>query len=166
MPNDYWLPDGVYDETQWSIDSIYLYVITDGSVGGPTPGGVRVATPSAGCDVCKPTLPKDDAMRADLVTWLKEVVFGSDEIAAAQTSRPSLTWQALLAELNLSVQTYPELEQQLGHDLAAVAVDLETCGRPTFLARLKRAGIERLPERQQIASALSRASRGGRLRPQ
>ena len=33
-PDDWWLPSDVYDEDRWTVDSLYLYVVSDGSVGG------------------------------------------------------------------------------------------------------------------------------------
>ena len=48
-----WLPKEVYDETLWDVDSLYLYIISDGSIGAPRPKP-RVANSSAttACDVC------------------------------------------------------------------------------------------------------------------
>ena len=36
-PSDWWLPPEVHDPAVWSHDSVYLYIITDGTVGGPRP---------------------------------------------------------------------------------------------------------------------------------
>ena len=36
-PADYWLPPEVYDPGIWGAQDLYLYIMTDGSLGGPRP---------------------------------------------------------------------------------------------------------------------------------
>ena len=136
-PDDHWLPRDIYDPTSWSIDSVWIHIITDGHLGGPTPGGLR-QEPTHTCH-------QDGEARSETVARLAQTL--SDEEAAAAAA-PS--WQE-------------QLTQRLGCDLASAAAELTASGRPAFLARLKAAGVEQLAERQKLANSLAKASREGRL---
>ncbi len=137
-PEDHWLPEAIYDTTQWAVDSVYLYIITDGSVGGPTPGGVS--------QEASHTCEKGMA-RAEVVARLAQKL--SEEEAVTDASATA-DWQVLLTE-------------RLGCDLTAAATELTAAGRPAFLSRLKAAGVDQLTERQKIVNNLARASREGRI---
>ena len=155
---DSWLPRDAWDPEAWDIDSLYLYIVTDGSVGGPKAKAQRTPRPEiAGmknCDVCDPGLSRDDAARAALVKQLSQAISsgGPATVAAAST-----LWQQLLVEIGLG-----HLQTQLeGFELAEAAAEV-AAGRPAFLSRLKAAGVEKLADRQKIANAVARASREGR----
>ena len=139
-PEDHWLPEGIYDPNSWSIDSVYLYIITDGSVGGPTPGGLS----QEAIHTCGP----DTEARKELVARLAQKVSHEDAVASGAGE---VSWQALLTE-------------RLGCDLSAAAAELATAGRPALLMRLKAAGVDQLTERQKLVNSLARASREGRVR--
>jgi len=160
--DDHWLPPDVYDASLWTVDNVYLYVITDGNVGRPTPDRIKQTAELASCEVCRPSTARDGAAHAGAISRLREQLQLGDEQSPA-ASKHAQTWLILLQEVGLADDAHLTLIAQLGCDLQGGAAELGTAGRPAFLARLKAAGFDRLNERQQIVNAMARASREGRL---
>jgi hypothetical protein len=171
-PDDHWLPPDIYDEELWDIDSIYLHIITDGSVGGPRPGGRReksLEQPAAvtSCDVCDSgRTPRSESIFDDMKAHASRAIFGAEEAPAEDVGTGAdgvaqlSTMAALMAELPRDLS---HLEQPLsGLSLAEAASDL-AASRPTFFAKLKTLGVERLAERQVLANGLAKARREGRI---
>jgi hypothetical protein len=144
VPDDHWLPPEVYDEDLWSVDSLYLYIISDGAVGQPRDPSKPKSGP-ASCGVCDPKM--DD--RAEMVAHLSAALLGAP---AVESSPRGLGGLAASLELG-------HLQQQLsGLTLADAAAELNN-SRTAFLAHLKALGVEKLTDRQKLANGLGRAIR-------
>lgn len=170
-PDDHWLPSEIYDEDLWDIDSVYLHIITDGSVGGPRPGRREKKSIDPGavasCDVCSSQTPRNDSIFEEMKAHVSHAIFGTEETPAADGSSDDAsdtrlsTWGALLAELPGDLSHLEEPLASFG--LEEAAADL-AASRPSFLARLKALGVVRLAERQVVANGLAKAQRADRIR--
>jgi hypothetical protein len=144
QPDDYWLPPEVYDEQLCSVDGLYLYIISDGSVGGPRPKRDASSDLSESCGVCDPK--KAGADRAAIVAHLAASMGSS---AKSAVGLDTLAISLGLEHLQPLVESIP---------LADATAELKA-SRPAFLARLKAAGVEKLADRQKLTNGLSKAAR-------
>ena len=163
MPDDHWLPDDVYDEELWSVDQLYLHVITDGTLGvrserrGELSGSTTAVV--ASCEVDNPSIARDAALHASVVSHLSQTLLAADSAGGGvdATASPTLL-QALLAESGLD-----HLHERLGDFELSAAVAELTASRPAFLTRLKAIGVDKLAERQKLTNAIAKAGREGRI---
>ena len=158
QPDDHWLPADAYDESVWSVDQLWLYGITDGTLGVRSRkqlGTAADAAAVASCDVCDPAQPRDEGLLATAKQMLLRVLDMDDADA-----QEAFGWSTLLSELNLA-HLSERVQASVG-PLSAAEAELTT-RRPAFLAKLKAAGVDKLAERQAIANGLARARREGRV---
>lgn len=148
---DSWLPRDVYDEELWDIDGVYLYIITDGNVGGPRPAPRKPPEGDGVAALCDPSAPRDERMLAEA----KAHVLAT---AAKPPADGPLTFASLLDELALTRLASTLADLSLPDVATAIAAD-----RPAFLARLKTLGVERLADRQAVVNGVAKAQRAGRV---
>jgi len=179
LPDDHWLPQDVYDEDRWGKNDLYLYIITDGSVGGPR--GARRPDQSdavlSSCNVCEPKAPTDLAHeRQAALAHLSGVL--SDERSEDSRAGPTptagqqdssagptptagqLAFRRLLHDLGLG-----HLQQTLRDEAFADVAGQAAASRTAFLAGLKVKGVDKLAERQKLANGVARAAREGGVPP-
>jgi len=156
----------VYDESRWSKDSVYLYIITDGSVGGPRePRVVKSEATLSSCDVCEPKPGTSDAHMHERQAALAHLsgLLSSERASTASGPVPSsgqLELRRFLQGLGLGhLEQVEALRDAALRDVAAEAV----AGRTAFLASLKAKGVDKLAERQKLANGVARALREGTI---
>lgn len=140
------------------MDSAYLHVITDGSVGGPRPQRKKMETTTQSAhavEVCNPDAPANAKVLAEAKAHVLSTTICDDGSAIGG---PQDRLGMLLTDLDLQ-----HLCGRLGSlDVIAAAAELGE-SRPAFLTKLKGLGVDKLAERQALASGISRAKREGRL---
>ena len=165
MPDGHWLPDDVYDEELWSVDQLYMHVITDGTLGVRSErrrGSSSSAATVASCEVDNPSIARDAALHASVLSHLSQTLMAADSAGGSgDAAAPSTPLQALLAESGLD-HLHEQLAGAGGFELSAAAADLKA-SRPAFLTRLKANGVDKLGERQTLANAIAKAGREGRI---
>lgn len=160
MADDHWLPADVYDEERWSVDGLYLYIITDGNVGGPRSPRRKIedghaASTLTSCNVCDPKVGSDSDGRKAALAHLAGVL--SD--ASGSEVRPAKTaLLTFLIELGLG-----HLQEFLRDEVLADLATEAAVSRTAFLSRLKQVGVDKLAERQKLTNGLSKAWREGTI---
>lgn len=165
LPDDHWLPTDVYDEERWGKNDIYLYIITDGSVGFPreprrADQGDAVLS---SCNFCEPKAVADPHERQAALAHLSGVLSEerSEESVAGSTPTPGqLALRRLLHELGLA-----HLQQMLRDEAFADVAAQAAASRTAFLATLKAKGVDKLADRQKLVNGVARAAREGRVQP-
>ena len=85
-PDDYWLPREVYDPGLCTPQDLYMYIITEGCVGGPDPAARRTIPENAA-----PAAPRlmvverNAALHAALVAELQSEYFADDLVPPAES---------------------------------------------------------------------------------
>jgi len=149
---DHFLPPEVHDPELWDADGIYLYIISEGSIGGPLPPGRRVPKKhppdgepplQASCDACF-----DDPMSAPRRALVERLAGDAADVGGGLL-------QLIEAEVGPG---FEGLREKL---YGEVLSNLAGLNRVKLLDTLKQLGLT-LPERQKLANIIAKAKREGR----